>query len=190
MIGRNLSNVDAAGNYARPTPGGYIMRIEAVTNITHKEQLEVCLDFTSGDYKGYSQGIKERYGFWPSRCTKSYKDRALPFFKAFIKAVQESNNDTDGLVIGDYEDVDETKLVGKYVGVVVGEREYDGNDGTRKTGLDWYNASFVKYDDIINGNYTVPPLRITGSRANTVDTVEVVDMSADFGPVTDDDMPF
>lgn len=190
MIGRNMSNVNAAGNYPRPVPGGYVMRIESVNNIKQKEQLEICLDFTDGDLSGYCNTIKDKFGFWPARCSKSYKEKALPFFKAFIKAVQGSNVDTTGLVIGDFEDVDETKLVGKVVGVVVGEREYDGNDGTRKKALDWYNASFVVIDDIINGNYEVPVLRVTGSKATTTESTGVVDMSAGYGPISADDVPF
>ena len=191
MIGRNMSNVSAAGNYPRPVPGGYIMRIESVNNNEQKEQLEISLEFIDEDLKGYCANIKDRFGFWPARCSKSYKDKALPFFKAFIKAVQESNADTTGLVIGDFEDVDETKLVGKLVGVVVGEREYDGNDGTRKRGLDWYNANFVNGDDIFNGNYEVPELRITGSKATVTESAGVVDMSSSFiGPVSDEDVPF
>lgn len=191
MIGRNMSNVNAAGNYPRPVPGGYEMVIDSVKNIPQKEQLEICLEFVDGDLKGYCANIKDRFNFWPARCTKSYKDKALPFFKAFINAVQASNADTTGLVIGDFEDVDETKLVGKAVGVVVGEREYDGNDGTRKRGIDWYNATFVSVDDIYAGNYEVPELRITGATATVTETTGVVDMSSGFiGPVSDDDVPF
>ena len=190
MIGRNMSNVNAAGNHPRPTPGGYVMRIQSVNNIVAKEQLEICLEFDAGDFIGYCKSIKDRFNFWPARCTKSYKDKALPFFKAFIEAVIESNEDTDGLVIGDFEDVDETKLVGKSVGVVVGEREYDGNDGTRKKALDWYNATFTSIDNIIKGNYEVPELRITGTSAPT-ESAGVVDMSSGYlGPITENDVPF
>lgn len=189
MIGRNMSNLDAAGTYAKPIPGGYVMRIESVSNNKQKETIEMCLEFAEGELRDYCKGIKDRFGFWPAKCNKSYKEKALPFFKAFIEVVRKSNANTDGLVIGDYEDVDETKLVGKSIGVVVGEREYDGNDGTRKKGIDWYNATFVTIDDIRAGNFTVPELRITGTSAPT-QTADVVDMSASFGPVNDDDVPF
>lgn len=190
MIGRNMSNVNAAGNYPRPTPGGHVMRIDTVKNIPQKEQLEICLDFVTGELVNYCREIKDRFGFWPARCTKSYKDKALPFFRSFIEAVQASNEDTTGLVIGDFEDIDETKLVGKVVGVVVGEREYDGNDGTRKKGLDWYNASFVSVEDIKSGNYHVPDLRITGTNTTVTESAGVVDLSANYGPLNDDDVPF
>lgn len=186
-----MSNVNAAGNYPKPVPGGYVMEINAVTNNPQKEQLEICLEFPDGSLKGYCTQIKDRFGFWPARCTKSYKEKALPFFRAFIEAVQASNEDTTGLVIGDFEDVDETKLVGKAVGVVVGEREYDGNDGTRKKAIDWYNATFVTIDDIFKGNYEVPELRITGTKATVTESTGVVDMSSGFtGPVSDTDVPF
>ena len=166
------------------------MVIDSVKNIAQKEQLEVCLEFAEGNFANYCQGIKDRFNFWPARCTKSYKDKALPFFKAFIEVIQESNADTDGLVIGDFEDVDETKLVGKKVGIVVGEREYDGNDGTRKKGLDWYNAQFVTVKAIRSGSFEIPELRIIGNAPATTESAGVVDMSASFGPVSDDEMPF
>ena len=189
MIGRNMSNVNAAGNYPRPVPGGYIMTIESVNNNVQKEQLEICLDFI-GDLADYCTVIKDKFGFWPARCTKSYKDKALPFFRAFIESVQASNADTTGLVIGDFEDVDETKLVDKMVGVVVGEREYDGNDGQRKKALDWHNASFITVDEIIDGNYEVPELRVTGSKATVTPSTDVVDYSTSYGPLNDNDVPF
>lgn len=185
-----MSEVSAAGNYPRPVPGGYVMRIEIVKNNPQKEQLEICLEFPVGDIKDYCKDIKDRFGFWPARCTKSYKEKALPFFKSFIEAVQGSNADTTGLVIGDFEDVDETKLVGKLVGVVVGEKEYDGNDGTRKKALDWFNALFVTAEDIKNGNFEVPELRITGNKATVTPSEDVVDYSTGYGPLTEDDIPF
>ena len=117
------------------------------------------------------------------------QERALPFFKAFIEVVRKSNANTDGLVIGDYEDIDETKLVGMDIGVVVGEREYDGSDGIRKTGLDWYNATFVTIEDIRSGNYSVPELRVTGTKA-PAESVDVVDMSEGYGPLDPNDVPF
>ena len=185
MIGRNLSNVAAAGDYAKPVPGGYVMRIEAVNNIRQKEQLEICLDFTERELAGYNRQFKEKFGWWPAKCIKSYTDRALPFMRAFVETIIECNEDTTGLVIGDFEDVDETKMVGKLIGVVVGEREYDGNDGVRKTALDWYNARFVTIEDIRSGNYTIPEKRVADQAAQ----VKVVDMSA-MGPLKTDDVPF
>ena len=186
-----MSNVNAAGNYPRPVPGGYVIRIESVQNNIAKEKLEIEFDIDGGEFAGYYKDMKTRLGWSSGKFAKSYKQKALPFFRAFIEAVQASNEDTTGLVIGDFEDIDETKLVGKSVGVVVGEREYDGGDGLRKKGLDWYNATFVTIDDIIKGNYEVPELRITGTKATVTESTGVVDMSSNYlGPVSDTDVPF
>lgn len=189
MIGRNLSNVAAAGDYAKPVPGGYVMRIEAVSNIRQKNQLELCLDFTGGEFSGYNKQFKDKFGWWPAKCIRSYTDRALPFMRAFVETLIECNADTTGLVIGDFEDVDETKMVGKLIGVVVGEREYDGNDGVRKTALDWYNAKFTTIECIRSGQYTIPEKRVADQTAQASQP-QVVDMSAQVGPLQGDDVPF
>ena len=199
MLGTNMSNVDAAGNYARPKAGGYVIRIKAVNNDKPKERIEVEFDIYEGEFKGYYADLYERAGFWAGKFTKSYKEKALPFFRAFLEAVIASNIDTEGLIIGDFEDVDETKLVGMVVGMVVGEREYIGNDGKQKTALDNYNAIFKSVEDVRNGKYTVPefkPLQPAPQEASN----GVVDMSAPassndavpdgFGPVDDADIPF
>lgn len=203
MIGRNLSNVAAAGDYAKPVPGGYVMRIEAVSNNRQKERLEVCLDFTEGEFSGYYKQYSKKFNWWPAKCNKAYTAKALPFMRAFVETLMECNADTTGLVIGDFEDVDETKMVGKLIGVVVGEREYDGGDGLRKTVLDWYNAKFVTIECIRSGQYTIPEKRVEyqTSQANqpqvvdmsaadqTAEQIQVMDMSA-VGPLQEDDVPF
>lgn len=197
MIGRNLSNVSAAGDYAKPVPGGYVMRIEAVTNNRKYERLEMCLDFVDGELAGYNKQFKDKFDWWPSRCNKSYTARALPYMRAFVETLIECNADTTGLVIGDFEDIDETKMVGKLIGVVVGEREYDGNDGLRKTALDWYNAKFTTIECIRSGQYTIPEKRIADQTPQAMvvdmsaeDQPQVVDMSTQVGPLQEDDVPF
>lgn len=71
MIGRNLSNVSAAGDYAKPVPGGYVMRIEAVTNMRQNEKLEICMDFVEGELFGYNKQFKDKFGWWPAKCNKA-----------------------------------------------------------------------------------------------------------------------
>ena len=191
MIGKNMSNVEPASEFKRPGAGGYVVRIERVNNDKDKERLDIFLEIAEGEFAGYIKETNERFGFWSAKATKSYKSTALSFFRAFIEAVVKSNADTDGLVIGDYEDVDETKLRGLIVGAAVGEREYDGNDGTRKRALDWYNATFISADDIRSGNFKIPELRVMDSKSEvkvTDASIKVTD--ATFGPVDDKDIPF
>ena len=193
MIGKNMSNVEAAADFKRPGAGGYIARIERVVNDEKKERLDLFFDIAEGEFAGYIKETNDKFGFWSAKATKSYKDTALSFFKAFIEAVIESNPDTDGLVIGDFEDIDETKLRGLIVGAAVGEREYDGNDGTRKRALDWYGANFMSADKIRSGDFEVPALRDTTQKNDGVkvtDPGEIKVTDATFGPVDDKDIPF
>lgn len=195
MLGINMSNVEAAGNFPKPKPGGYVCQITAVNNNVAKKRLDIQFDFYEGEFRGYYKDLYGRANFWGGTFTKSYNEKALPFLRQFIETVQASNADTSGLVIGNFEDIDETKLVNKLVGIALGEKEYLGNDGIKKTKLDTYNAQFYAVDDIRQGNYQVPefkPLQTeseppTGSNG-------VVDMSASpgagFDPVSDSDIPF
>lgn len=59
---------------------------------------------------------------------KSYKQKALRFFKGFKTAVEESNRNYT------FKN-DPQSLVGKFMGVVLGEEEYRANDGSVKTRL-------------------------------------------------------
>lgn len=178
MLGINMNNVDAAGNFEKPKAGGYVIIIRKVNNDKAKERLDIEYDFFEGPFKNYYYDLNERCGFWAGRFNKSYKQKALPFFKSFIEAVTASNPDHEGLVIGDYEDIDETKLNGKLVGMVVGEREYIGNDGVKKVALDNYNAQFITVHDIHEGNFTVPEFK---ALAEAPKSSGVVDMSAPAG---------
>jgi hypothetical protein len=186
MIGVNMSNIESAGSYPRPRAGGYVIKITSAVNNKKNERIDIEFDFAEGDFVDYYKDMQERFNFWGGKFAKSYKAKALPFLKGFIEAVQASNSNTDGLVVGDFEDVDETKLVGMKVGMVVGEKEYIGNDGNKKVKLDTYNANFIPADDIRSDNYTVPEFQPLENKPP--ESAGVVDMS--FGPISDDDVPF
>lgn len=188
MIGINMGSVEAAGTYPRPKAGGYVIRITSVLNDIQKERLDIEFDFYEGEFAGYYKDLYDRRHFWAGKFSKSYKEKALPFFKGFVETVLKSNADADGLVIGNYEDIDETKLRGLLVGMVVGEKEYIGNDGLKKIKLDTYNANFLPVSDIRDGNYEVPEL--VPLEDTPVSMPEVVDTTTSFGPVNDSDLPF
>lgn len=183
-----MSNIESAGSYPRPKAGGYVIRITSAANNKQNERIDIEFDFAEGEFAGYYKDMQERFKFWGGKFSKSYKERALPFLKSFIEMVQESNANTDGLVIGDFEDVDETKLIGMLVGMVVGEKAYIGNDGKEKVKLDTYNASFISVEDVRSGNYTVPEFQPLEEKPP--EAAGVVDMSGNFGPVNDNDIPF
>lgn len=189
MLGINLQNVESASNYPKPAPGAYVIEITKAVNNKDKERIELEFDICAGDFAGYYKDMKDRLGWHSAKFNKSYKTKALGFLKSFIQVILDSNGDTDGLVVGDFEDIDETKLVGKKLGIVVGEAEYMGNDGTKKVKLDFYNATFIDLETYRKGEYTVPDFKpLAGYSAP--DGGGVVDTTAGFEPMTYDDNPF
>ena len=173
MLGVNMKNIDAAGGN-RPGAGGYVIRITKVTNRVNKQDIEIEYDIAEGEYKDHYQDLFNRRKFWGAKFYKSYKDNALPFLRAFLETIIECNDNTDGLVIGDFEDIDETKLVGKTLGLIYGLEEYIGNDGKKKTRPDHWNAEFVSPDIIRGGEFTVPELKplegVPQSSGGVIDT--------------------
>ena len=190
MLGINMANVESAtGGYPKPKGGGYVCIVTDATNNVAKKRLEIKFDIYEGEFKGYFKELADRANFWGGNFSKSYSEKALPFLKQFIEVVVASNVSTDGLVIGNYEDIDETRLVGKLFGAAIGEKEYMGNDGLKKVKLDTYNAKFYPVEDIRTGNYAIPEFKKLDE--NAVDaSAGVVDLSAGFAPVKDDEIPF
>lgn len=148
---RNIdwNNVKEAGD--RPTPGAYIAKIVRVEDREDKEYLRIEWDFAEGNYRGENQATYDRAGFWPISLIRSYKPKAEGFFKSFKTCVEESN---PGYT---FDTARPEGLVGKRLGVVLGEEEYIGNDGNKKTRLYVYQTRSV--GAISRGDFTVPPIK-------------------------------
>lgn len=145
----NWSEIKEMNDTKRIVAGGYIAKINKITDNKDKQYLEMELDIADGEFSNYYEELFASKGFWALRNYSSYKENALPMFKHFIKCVEESNNFTF--------DFDETKLIGKKVGIVLGFEEYIGNDGATK--IKGKITSFKTINDINNGNFKVPELK-------------------------------
>lgn len=159
MRNLDLANVEDAPEYKRIVPGGYIAKITTVEDYTDKEYLKIEYDIAEGEFKNYYVELYSSKGFWGGSFFKSYKEKALPYFKAFITAIENSNK-------GYRFDNNENKLVNKFVGLVVGEEEYQKNDGSIGTRL--YVDMPRSVEEIRKGNFTVPALKkLKGSPSNS-----------------------
>ena len=101
---------------------------------------------------GNNRDTYKRAGFWPIVLIRSYKPKALPFFKAFKTAVEESNPGyrfDEAMLDG---------LRGKRFGVVLGEEEYQKNDGS--TGTRLYVVAARSVQAIRDGDFTVPAKKL------------------------------
>lgn len=146
----HLSEVNEVQEYKKVTPGAYVCRILSVSDVADKEYLKIEYDIADGEHKGYYQELYNSKGFWGASFIRSYKEKAKPFFKAFITAVENSNN-------GYKFDNDESKLFGKVVGLVIGEEEYTKNDGSIGTRL--YVDKTRSVAQVKKGDIEIPAIK-------------------------------
>lgn len=137
----------AAKEFSRMPAGGYVCIIKSVEDNPAKQYLFIEVDVAEGEYKNYALDTQERAGFWPLRFYRDYNDRALKFFKAFIEAVEGTNNRYKW-------DWNEQSLVNKGVGIVFQETEYERKDG--KIGTKLIPSLFTTAARIREGDFTVP----------------------------------
>lgn len=174
----NWDNVtpNYGGETRKEIPGGYIVRITYVEDVKEKEYLRIEWDYTEGELEGTHKECYDNHGFWPAPLFRSYKEKAAGMFKAFIEAVERSNEGFEWYW-------DERDLVGKWIGVVTREEEYTSNSGETKTRI--IVDRVLPVVDIMNGNFTVLPTKRkeASNRSNAV-----VDMTAT--QIPDSEIPF
>lgn len=147
---KNVNWNEVQDDVRRPVPGGYAAKITKVTDVEEKEYLLIEWEFVEGEFKGANKETYDAFGFWPLAFVCSYKDTALRFFKGFKTAVEESN---PRYVFNN----DPQSLVGKYMGVVLGEEEYLTKKNEVKTRC--YVAEKRSGRAIRDGDFKIPDLK-------------------------------
>lgn len=181
---KGYSKVQASGEFERLAPGGYVIKITDVQDedAPDKQYLRITYDIAEGPEAGHFKNTDAEHVF-SHQFVRSYKEKALGMFKAFTVAVDESNGTkfTDQVEKG----FNERQLIGKILGVVLCEEEYENNRGEVKTGLKVYSC--MSADRIRQGEFKVPELKKLkqGSGSTTP-----APMPEGFTPMTDDDLPF
>ena len=171
--------ISEAGEFKRLPAGIYGVKITKVVDNPANEYLEVYCDIAQdGEFKNYFETLVKSGMTDTSRSFRSYKQNALPFFKAFITAVEKTNP-------GYHWDWDEQKLVGKKVMAVFGEEEYKANDGSVKIATRC--VEFRSYEAFKEGRIKVPELKKLEEPA-----APVVEESKNLEPleIPDDELPF
>lgn len=174
--------------------GGYIAKIldcKEESSATGYNWLAISFDITEGEFKGH---FAEQYrantnenkkwrgtynAFIPDESSQYYEEN-LNKFKTMIANIEESNP-------GYHWDWDETKLKGKTIGVLFGEKEFE----TESNGVIILTEcrGIRSVDCIKNGKFKMPALK-TLSKSPSVSS-PVSTGFADLGAVDDDDdLPF
>lgn len=198
----DLDNVQEFTRFRNPV-GGFICEIKTVEDVADREYLKVGYDIA----EALSEDQKEFVGMYAKRKAErdfdypttvvSYKENSLPFFKGFVTALENSNK-------GYKWDNDENKFVGKKIGFVIGEEEYEGRDknGMPKVKVRTYVAERHSVQAIKDGDFEVPEFKklsqpvvdrpvnpfeqSVNSTPITPDPIE----GGGFEAVDDDDCPF
>lgn len=168
------NSVEEAKGFEKLPAGGYVCGITAVEDVEASEYLKLEFDIAEGEYKNYYRNIYDSKGYWLGKFIKSYKEKALGFFKKMLVAFEASNS-------GFKFDNDEKALKRKLIGLVIGYEEYVKNDdtvGERITVVD-----FLPVEDIRAGKFEIPKLKeLPGLKDVANNSFE-----SDEG---DDDLPF
>lgn len=157
----NLNDVTEAntGGGRRLPAGGYVAKIMKVVDVPDKEYLVINYDINEGEYMGIYTEMSARLtdSDWPYQGTyrRSYKPKAAGFFKHFLSCIDKSNGTkyVEQSAFG----VNEATLAGKLTGIIVGEEEYEANNGEVRTRL--VVSREVPVEDIRSGNFNVPAIK-------------------------------
>ena len=174
---KEYEHINEAGEFRRIPAGIYGVKITNVVDKPENEYLEVYCDVVKGEYAGYYKALVDAGLRDNSKHIRSYKANALPFFKAFITAVEKSNP-------GYKWDWDEKKLIGKNAIAVIGEEEYLDKEGNVKIGSKI--VEFRSLEAYQAGKIKVPELK----KLPTAAVPEKTEETASTLDITDDDLPF
>lgn len=197
---QNWDAIPDAVEYDKPTPGGYVGVICDYQDVDQINQngkglyLKLFWDFADGPFRGSINEAYLRLGYWFNYGTfiRSYRsEQALTHFKAFKTCLEVSNprymfstSNLDG-------------MKGKRLGIVLGEEEYQKQDGS--VGKRLYVAATRSVKAIQTGDFKVPPLKkldsCTAPAAATAYTQPLTQQGFSYGggfvPVPDEsDIPF
>lgn len=174
--------------------GGYIAKIldcKEEQSATGYQWLAISFDIAEGEHKGY---FAEQYrantnedkkwrgtynAFIPDESSQYYEDN-LNKFKTMIANIEESNP-------GYHWDWDETKLKGKMIGLLFGEKEFETNNGDVIIVTECRGIRSV--DCIKEGKFKMPTLKTLGNKPSNKPAPQT--NLTDLGSVEDDDdLPF
>lgn len=150
----NWEFVEAAGSFPKVPAGGYVLRITDIEDNPRNEYLTITYDVAEGDYKGTFANADA----WLHSFRKYYNDKSKPFFKKFLVALQDSNDDFN--IAAWNKKQNERDFVGLLVGGLIQERYYTSEkDGKDKTAIEVADTTDIY--SIRSGMFKLPEPRDT-----------------------------
>lgn len=171
------------GSFETVKPGAYIgkvLRAAEDTSSNNNQMLVLSLDIVDGEYSDFYKNLSIKLD-----TNKLLKHRrvintpgSMPYFKGDIKSIEQSNT-------GYLFDFNVNTLVGKNVGIVLGEEEYEKN-GEVKTAL---KINFLcSVEKVRSGTIKTPEKRLLDNSQQSQSSFSNEKVTT--SPQYDDDLPF
>ena len=159
-LGQEYRQVEASGgggDFQRLPAGGYVCKITKVEDHGNEEKpyLRVVYDIFEGEYAQYYSDDWGKENEWAHDMRQYYTPAAFGIFKGFLKAIDISNG--TAFEAAAETGLDERKMVGLLIGLIIGEEEYRSNDGSVRTRLRVRGARPVQ--NIRDGKFKQPELK-------------------------------
>jgi hypothetical protein len=187
---KDFDTAKAFGEFEQLPPGGYVCKIIGVEEVTSQKgspMIKIAVDIAEGPQKDWYNDIYKNdtreFKKWPAsgiiyQVVENRDGSTNGYFKAFVDAVVESNNN----FMVEWGDKFAACFKGKLVGVIFAKEEYQRDDGERR----WTvkpQQGYKTVKDIRKGNFKVPE-----DKPLTAPSGEP--LPAGFSAVTDEDIPF
>lgn len=184
-LGQEYTNAEAStgGDFERLPAGGYVCRIIEVADnpngneYSDKPYLYIVYDIAEGDYAGYYSDDWGRENRWAHDMRQYYTPASMGVFKGFLKSVDISNGTSFEAAAAD--GLDERKLTGLLIGLIIGEEEYESNKGEVRTRLKVRGVRPVQ--TIREGKFKPPELKKLPESEPTIPATPTIN---------EDDLPF
>ena len=172
------TEASTGGDFERLPAGGYVCKITKVEDHGNeaKPYLRVVYDIAEGEYAQFYSDDWGKDNEWAHDMRQYYTTAAFGIFKGFLKAVDISNG--TAFEAAAETGLDERKMVGLLIGLIIGEEEYESNDGSIKTRLRVRGARPVQ--NIREGKFKQPELKKLPVETPTIPPT----------PLDVDDIPF
>ena len=155
----NANKAAKPGEFSNLPAGGYVCKIvdaEFTTSKAGNDMLNLNVDIAEGDYTNYFQNFADRFKNWNNNAV--YRQLILDssknvssFFKGLLEIIEDSNSNFTAYANGG---VDNKALVGKLIGFVFADEEYQKQNGDIATRAVVRTPKTVA--EIRDGDFTVP----------------------------------
>nr|DAL33534.1 MAG TPA_asm: hypothetical protein [Caudoviricetes sp.] len=144
---------------SRPPVGGYVLCIVNCEENTQKQYFQMEWDYAEGQFENHNQDMYTKNGWRYPKLFRSYKnDAAMGMLKHFLSCLEKSNQ---GFNMTAWNKLPEPQqaghLNGLIFGAVIGEEEYQAQDGSVK--VRQVIRAILPVSKIREGDFKIPPLK-------------------------------